>query len=364
MIGKTEFGSFITFLNLNKFNIDELTKTTLKKLIVLWNSNLENSMYLYLEKNTEYEIVTHFVREKNIKELSALWFLHVSKLSSQCLHLSNFPEDNILKKKIIESNILHYEFKMLYSEPIEKLSEEEKTMLKFYRRVAVMAILTGNKSYVEKPLIDKFLLNCRVSPYSKLNNHMIEIRKSDIHGNGVFAKENIKNGTVVTFYPVDGYSENSETDYKIADDWTNDNNTDNNTDNNIDVTNVYENYSCVINDNLKIIGNPNNTNKSELLGHMINDSIGCTFEDTNLDKIKDGIYEYYLKSNNNCKLKINEKYGLIYVVATKDIEKNEELTYQYGPMYWYTRISKNLEGFFDVCNKSEISEFILTHVEN
>lgn len=364
MSGAKEFADFIKYINDNKIVMNDNVKMCLKNLINLWknvNQNCETDMF-YLEHINTYDQITDFVRSKNMPEMLKLWFMHIIVLTSQNL--------NSREKKHIETNIAHYEFKIKIKEPYEELCDEEKCMLNFYRKLNVIGILSGNKNYIERSLIDKLITNCRLTPYDKINCDNIEIRKSEIHGHGLFAKGYIFANTIITFYPVDGYScddidgndiDDDDTDdytdnitntnninYKVASDW-------------IDNGQFMEDYSCTINEQLKIVANSNNKLNKKLLGHMINDSVGNVFLGNNKDEIKNGIYEYYMKSNNNSKLKINKKYGLIYIVTTKAIKKDEEITFSYGPLYWFSRFTQNKEDilkFYNVCNDKNISEFI------
>lgn len=352
---KKDFCDFIKYVNLHKIPLDQQSLISLKNLIESWKKNVENNSLIYLENLSDYENVTDWVKKSAIAEMSLLWFNHVVKLTmpKSCGLNENLNKNlNEKSKNEIELALAHYMFKMKFSEKCDNLSNHEKEILNFYRKVAVSAILTGVSSYVDKPLIDKLLLNCRVSPYSGIKCENLEVRPSAIHGNGVFATANIQAGTIITFYPVDGYNENNSTDFKVADDW-------------IRVEGaLMENHSCTINDNLKIVADPSKTTNKMLLGHMINDSIGNTFNGITTTDLENGIYEYYMKNNSNCKLKINEKYGLIYVVTTQNIRKDTELTFQYSPLFWFSRHNTNLKHFYDVCNDGKIADFIQLHCQH
>ncbi len=346
-MGKKEFCDFIKYINSNEIQLDQVTSSSARSLINKWRDYKENNGLIYLDNIVDYENVTDFVIKNNTKDMSTIWFDHVVKLTSNKSNL-----DNQNTELNIRLDMAHYEFKMKFSEKRENLSQHEKEMLKFYRKVAVTALLTGHSAYVEKPLIDKLLLNCRVSPYSGIKCEDIEVRPSEIHGNGVFAINDIPSGTIISFYPVDGYNDDNTSNYKVCNDWIHND------------KNVMENHSCIINDNLKIVADPAKISNKSLLGHMINDSVGNTFKGTTTHDLQNGIYEYYMKSNNNCKLKINERYGLIYIVTTKNIEKDSELTFSYSPLYWFSRFDSNIKHFMDVCNDGKIADFIQTHVEN
>jgi SET domain-containing protein len=166
----------------------------------------------------------------------------------------------------------------------------------------------------------------------------VEIKESKIHGKGVFALTNIKEGTVMTFYPSHGI---------IIDDGVMiDNLEDKSFIKNVTQNKYYRkygvsDYSSLFGHNLNIIGNPTEIGNAMLLGHMINDSVGNVFKnnenDTDLKKMRNVIASYYIKtvSNSNCRFAYNMKYPLISVVATRDIQEGEELLIAYGISYWY-----------------------------
>lgn len=342
MKGKEEFSDFIKYINNEKIPLDENIIISLKKLITVWRNieDSENVNLIYQTEYSNYDDVTEFVKKTNNLDLSKLWCSHVVS---------------------IVSTSLYYEFKLKFTEKYEKLFQQEKDMLSYYRKILVTAILSNNDSYVNKSLIDKLLLNSSSSSssgsslYNKIQCENIEIRPSKLHKNGVFASADIDIGTIVTFYPVDGYKTNLA-NYNLAEDWIH-----------IQKDNFnMEDYECVVNENLKIVANPNKTSNKMLLGHMINDSVGNTFKSDGMTitDIQNGIYEYYMRCDNNCKLKINEKYGIIYVITTKNIKKDDELTFSYTPLYWFTRTNCDIKYFYDVCSDYNVSEFIKTYLEN
>lgn len=345
--GKREFCDFIIWINTHKLTISQDIVDTLKKLISLWKGMTMTNDLVYMENIQDYEIITDFVRYADYDELLKLWFSHVMSIT--------IPNFAVKTKQQLELNVAHYEFKIKCTEKWEQLYDSEIEMLNFYRKAAVVGMLVRGSDYIKKPLVDKLLLNCNEMPYEKIHNGHIEVRSSSIHGNGVFATDNIEEGTIITFYPINGYKsyDESDEDYGIAkleENFESDNKTN------------LEDYSCVINDKLVIIANPKKIDNKSLLGHMINDSVGNTFSGSTTHDIKNGIYEYYFKSNNNCKIKINEKYGIVYVITTTNIEKDTELLASYSPAYWFNRIDSNMKHFYDVCSEGKISEFLKNNV--
>ena len=163
---------------------------------------------------------------------------------------------------------------------------------------------------------------------------LVEIKKSSIHGNGLFAKTDIKINDLITFYPGDivKYYPNG--------------------DGHIDGHNVmrfnsnrFENkfgktygssfnnndYAYDINNKYTLIGNPLFINDTNYMGHFINDGAKCS-SDIKSQKIYNKIS--YIKSN--CKF-YNLKGDLhVAIIATKDISAGDELFIMYGIGYWHS----------------------------
>jgi hypothetical protein len=60
-------------------------------------------------------------------------------------------------------------------------------------------------------------------------------------------------------------------------------------------------------------------------------------------EIKKEIIDYVNNLDNNCIIKVNEKYGVIYVMTTKDISKSSELLIPYGFIYWFNKVNHNID---------------------
>lgn len=150
-----------------------------------------------------------------------------------------------------------------------------------------------------------------------LYNDSVYVKKSSIHGNGVFAKYNIKKNTIITIYPVDSiyYTNNLGQKYlhfieeKFFDCIDN------------------KKYMIGIYDDIEIYGNQNNISNNTLIGHIINDSASFVIDNENIDDIslKNIICKYVLNLNNNAILKSNKDRTLHYIIATKDINEGEEI---------------------------------------
>lgn len=355
-IGKEEFRNFILFVNENKIELNQTTIDSLKKLIKIWNTSDDNTKLIYLENMREYEEITDYILSLKNKKLLNLWMSHVTILTKQKF---NENDEDYDKKNLLLS--FHSHDFLIKCNEYEDMSNDEKEMIKFYRKLKIIALMSGNKEYTNRTLIDKLFTNCNTTPYPHLSNE-IEVRKSTIHGNGVFSKKTIKEGAIITFYPFDGYYDDNSKKYKTCNNWTMNDNYN------------FEEYLCVVNENLTIMGDSRKILNSSLLGHMFNDSIECCFKSLHENDIKNAMYDYYMKSSNNCKLKINEEYGIVYVLAIKDIEPNEELTFEYSPLYWFNKfvfnltngdlekIEKYIEIFIDICNDKSMSQLIKMHL--
>jgi len=163
------------------------------------------------------------------------------------------------------------------------------------------------------------------------NLDKVYIKKSKIHGNGLFAKNNINKNDIITFYPCDlllyypdknrdknnhkvGVLTNEDTNKKLLELFNNN-------------RYIYYDYKYDVNESYSIIGFSEINNNSSYLGHLCNDSVrGHTKKDKE-------IYENItmLKSNaifyNICDC-------IIAVVALKDIKIDEEILVPYGHDYW------------------------------
>lgn len=160
----------------------------------------------------------------------------------------------------------------------------------------------------------------------------VEVKKSKIHGYGVFAKKNILKDKLITFYPGDIIEYLPNKDRGIND----------------HITGVFHSkrfvkqfgttcdkkfrnndYAYDINKNYTIIGSPYFKKDSNYMGHFIND--GAKSNSTNKSN---EIYKTITTLKANCKF-YNLKEDLhIAIISTKKIKKGEELFISYGIRYW------------------------------
>lgn len=334
--GQQEFSEFINVINQNKINIVGDARESLQELVNIWKNQTDTNDFIYLDNFDEYDDVTNFVKQSNNLELAQSWYKHVEKIAS---HKNKSDDENYLKL-----NLSYIEFKLKFFDNLDKLCKHEIKMFDFFRKIEAISLLTKNSTYSSKSLIDKLFINSKELPYTDVENNL-EIKESVGRGLGVFATDDISENTIITFYPVHGYCSDGSNNYKTTDDMKNLSN--------------YEDHCFVIDDELKIIANPNVINNSLLFGHMINDSVGNTFKEPfDPNSIKNGIYEYVQKSDNNCTIKINKKYGIIYVLSTEYIYKGDELFTSYSPYFWFSRVSNNSELFYDICSSGKMVEFL------
>jgi len=222
-----------------------------------------------------------------------------------------------------------------------KLSEED-IITKLY-------LLKQNQSLnLKKSLIEKNIFSTLFSfidnPYPLQNNN-IELKKSQLHGLGVFATENIEPNTIVTFYPAHAIINNNSVYLH----------------NNINFEYAND-YKLYFKNNITISANPNIIDNTLLIGHLLNDSVCISKEieyiehleqldqTEQIKKVKYDICKYLINSNNNCQFVKND-YGFCYVKTIKFVKKGDELLLSYGPLYWLTKQRREL---YDKLSESDI----------
>ncbi len=137
-----------------------------------------------------------------------------------------------------------------------------------------------------------------------------EVRKSKIHGNGVFAIKDIPKNTKICIY--DGYIISN--DQKTTDE-----------------ENLYSMHSA---DGETLIGYKIPKNPIGI-AQIIND--GSFFEPTgDFNELTDKIMKYYIQNqfNSNAKFLHDEKKKYVYVKTIRDVKKNEEILARYDFSYW------------------------------
>jgi SET domain-containing protein len=193
-------------------------------------------------------------------------------------------------------------------------------------------LLSESKDYYENELKKEQLLKLKLG----LNLNKVHVKESNIHGNGLFAKTNIKQGEIITIYPCDilaYYPEKNREDkehvvaYIFCDELQ-----DNQDAKNLfhDNKKFYKDYQLVINESYSAIGLPEITNNPSYLGHLCNDGArGHSLSDKK-------IYETVSVLKSNAYFK-NICDCMMVVVAIKDINENDEILVTYGHGYWISR---------------------------
>ena len=165
----------------------------------------------------------------------------------------------------------------------------------------------------------------------------VELKKSSVHGNGVFAKQNISEGELITFYPadivkeypnkdgdVDGHIEfrifSKRFEEKIG---------------RTDRKNIHDAYCYSIDDTYSIVGSPYFKDDPNYLGHFINDGAKPTSGPKSIN-----IYNKISRMKQNCRFQNLKEDLHVAIVATRDILKGEELFICYNAGYWKSLFKK------------------------
>lgn len=173
-----------------------------------------------------------------------------------------------------------------------------------------------------------------VGPPPLLPKNLLEVKNSDIHGKGVFAKNNIDANQVVSLYPCHGIIKGNLKYYcqeKNSGEYG-------------DLLFDSTEYMIQLNrigGRVFIYGNPYIQDEGSL-GHLINDSYKNVSDLKHLNKHNMKLsLKYMLDSvkSNNCTLVQCNDY--VYVKTTKYINKGEELFTNYGFAYWCSELKFN-----------------------
>jgi SET domain-containing protein len=201
-----------------------------------------------------------------------------------------------------------------------------------------------NHNYKSKLKVSKCDLNNKkyYIDYSKMENlsnnlpfelNKVELKKSNTHGIGVFAKQNILCGELITFYPGDIVEYNPNEDRHIPGHITciiKSKRLEEQSNNQSYYDLMSNDYAFDINTKYTIIGNPSFKDDPNYMGHFINDGAK-----SNSTLKSNDIYYKISKLKENC-----DFYSLkdlhIAIIATKNINIGEELFIHYGIEYWQT----------------------------
>jgi SET domain-containing protein len=202
---------------------------------------------------------------------------------------------------------------LILTETSKELIDGLDTMYHFYKEhksehLEITPIIT-----IDHILIAT-LLSLSEAPLPELNK--VYLDKSKIDGLGVFAKENLIKGEIISMYPSDIVRLHQQNHYYEArSDQVKDNN------------DINERYAYKLNDYCSIMGDQNLINNTNLVGHFINDGSQT-----------DGSYqhnqEYNIKTHQTRNCKYYPYRLFVLIVTTKNVEKDEELLVPYGIDYW------------------------------
>jgi hypothetical protein len=186
----------------------------------------------------------------------------------------------------------------------------------------------NNKEYV----IDKCKLNflSKIFPFAF---DKVKLRKSLIHGFGVFAKQNINKGEIITFYPGDFVQYCPNEDMYVPNHLTmiyRSQRFENKFGEVTDAKYRDNDYAFEVNSFYGIIGCNHFTDDPNYLGHFINDGAR-----TNSTEKSNEIYLQISNLKRNCQFHILKDLH-VAIVATKNINIGDELFIRYGLNYWHS----------------------------
>ena len=195
----------------------------------------------------------------------------------------------------------------------------------------VLAGLTDKHDRRKRESVTK-VLGC-LQPLPLFWSQFLAVRRSEVHGLGVFATRSLPPGAVLTGYPCHlmavGRAVQQVCDGEV--DATPEN-----------LQHLADVYSYRLGGTL-LTGLPERYAEQRLLGHMLND--GClvdVFHGTPLDALRDLatharlLKQYYTNVLRHCNCKFQQDaLGLaVYVISTRVIAPDEELLLSYGLPYW------------------------------
>ena len=197
----------------------------------------------------------------------------------------------------------------LPSPPADLLKSEDafKKVTDFIEKLSAMIL----PSSLGKSLIRHFLSG---RPFARQIDR-VEIKDSPVHGKGVFAKEDIKKGELITFYPADAWINNGMINtYTMTAEKAQD-------------LSLYA-YRFTSGD-LDIFGDPAKIDDPAYLGHMINDAV-----EYRPRKSSEREYAASSLKKSNIIFHVIAKEWHVAIVAIRPIKAGEELFVCYGPQYW------------------------------
>jgi len=190
----------------------------------------------------------------------------------------------------------------------------------------------NNNEYI----IDKLKLEylSEMIPFELELDKKIELKESKIHGLGVFAKQKINKGELITFYPGDFVEYTSNEDRHLPHHLTilfRSKRLENRFGQVTDSSYRNSDYGFDLNNHYAIIGCPQFNDDTNYMGHFINDGAR-----TNSTEKSNEIYLEISKLKRNCKFHILKDLH-VAIISTKNINIDEELYVTYGISYWFNK---------------------------
>ncbi len=204
-------------------------------------------------------------------------------------------------------------------------------MESFFEDMSDQDLISFTNAYTSVFLVGDDVQNCYVS-------------KSKVHGNGLFASRDLKKGDYITSYPPHFVVITPNPTMDIA----------KITDEEIPhcvvpspfnphLTLEYEimkTYCYEINRYIKLCGLPDKIDNYNMLGHMPNDGVkGHSTRDNYIFQDEE-IYNNVSRLKNNSEFEIHES-TYVYLMATKNIRKDEEILVSYNYGYWISVNSRS-----------------------
>ncbi len=157
-------------------------------------------------------------------------------------------------------------------------------------------------------------------------------------GDGLFAKNDLVEGQIITFYPGDVAScvpngDASKPDHVSLESYSQRFKTQFENKEKLNVS-ILNEYTYDVDKNYRIMGCPYFTDNANYMGHFINDGVKLDVE---------GCDESYLASSSlkaNC-IFYHIKDLLVAIISTKYIKKGDELYIKYGTEYWKSYNKRN-----------------------
>lgn len=181
----------------------------------------------------------------------------------------------------------------------------------------------------------------------KIDNSYVSESKIVPNERGLFAKRKLVAGDIITIYPADlaferdnmndNHSDKISSMTLVGEKYYNYRFSGKDDEYNPEVmtnefNNYFKSYLLELTDKVTIAGHPDLIDDNSYVGHMINDASILLKKDKKYQ-------EKYLKSSNegsNCEFKFCNY--VRFIVATKDIEQDEEILVSYGVKYWLSKL--------------------------